>query len=196
MSFSDFFYTYIAIFTPDRLAGLLVVSAAVIVYFGLIRRISRMSVRQCVLLCLAMIYVINIYFVTVFSRSLESGIAEFMPFESYRAALRYKSLTILEYNFLNILVLMPLGGLLEEASGLTSVLLAKRAVGWITVLGALISLSIEILQYVLQCGVFETDDIIHNTLGAFLAAFVWYHIRRRCRRWNLGQPSNLSAEKR
>lgn len=186
MSFSEFFYTYIAIFTPDRLAGLLVVSAAVVVAFALIRRISRMSARQSILLCLAMIYVFCIYFVTVFSRPLESGVAVFRPFESYRAALRYHSLTILEYDLLNVLVLVPLGVLLEEASGQVSRQLAKRAVGWITLLGALISLSIEILQYVLKCGVFETDDIIHNTLGAFLAAFVWYHIRRRCRRWNQG----------
>lgn len=43
----------------------------------------------------------------------------------------------------------------------------------VTLIGMIISLSIEIIQYVLRTGVTDIDDIILNTIGAALGYLLW-----------------------
>lgn len=71
----------------------------------------------------------------------------------------------------NVAVFVPLG------------FLAGRLIGWKGVLaGAGFSLLIELLQLLLRRGVFEFDDIFHNTLGALLGvapAVLLTHLTKR-----------------
>ena len=77
-------------------------------------------------------------------------------FWSYRSHIR----DLQAVNLFNVLLLMPAGFLLPLVG-------VKRL--WKTVLlGFLWSLLIESLQYATMRGLFEADDLFHNTLGACL----------------------------
>jgi glycopeptide antibiotics resistance protein len=52
-----------------------------------------------------------------------------------------------------------------------------RATGFfcqVALLGFLTSLSIELLQLVLKRGLFEFDDMFHNTLGVIIGYGIWW----------------------
>ena len=70
---------------------------------------------------------------------------------------------------LNVLMFIPIGFL-------TSARLRKRGLLKIAGIGCGISLTIEILQFVYRRGVFNIDDIIHNTLGCVIG----YGVFRLC----------------
>ena len=87
----------------------------------------------------------------------------FGPFHSWKVVLRNglkRSTYQLAQILLNILLLSPVGLLMPA--------FVKRK--WPVVLfGFCFSLLIETLQLVLRRGYFETDDLIHNTLGVAIA---------------------------
>ena len=67
--------------------------------------------------------------------------------------------------------------------------LTKRHFGFVKVVlcGALISISIETMQFILNTGVTDIDDVIFNTLGAavgYLIYFVGKWIKMRIKIWN------------
>ena len=71
--------------------------------------------------------------------------------------------------FGNIMLFMPMGFLLKAFN-------RKRSSWTIVLTGALISISIELLQYVFKVGVCDIDDVILTTLGTWggvLAASYW-----------------------
>lgn len=206
VSFELFYESYIALFTPQRLVIVLVQALAVICAMMLIKRISRMSFAQMGLLSAAFIYIALIYQITVFGR-VESGSGVVLtPFSSYRDALLYHSKVILSYNLLNIAVLMPAGVLMEEAAGRTNFEIkdshgkvvrqnmGRAMIPWITMLTLLVSLSIEVMQVFMDKGVFEVDDVIHNTLGGFLSSWLWYRIRRSSRAFCKDVSPEISQE--
>ena len=69
---------------------------------------------------------------------------------------------MLKEDILNIVLLLPLGGLL-------SFVFDKKIRWWQGLLcGIVVSLGIEILQLVLKRGLFEFDDIMNNSIGCML----------------------------
>lgn len=70
---------------------------------------------------------------------------------------------------LNVVLYIPIGLLL---GGLTDKWWKALAVG------CLLSMSIELLQLVFRKGLCETDDVIHNTLGALVGMVVYYGISK------------------
>ena len=91
------------------------------------------------------------------------------PFHAWRYVIRVteKGLVLgsksqLKVIVLNILLFVPFGYLLP--------LFRKRADRWWKVLlcGFAASLTIELLQLVTRYGMFDLDDLMHNTLGALL----------------------------
>lgn len=96
------------------------------------------------------------------------GAAILRPFASYFAAFNGASKEIYRTNFMNIALFYPAGllgcQLLPKPwKNLWKILLMTVALG-------LVSLGIEFAQYHLVLGLAETDDVIHNTLGAFFGA--------------------------
>ena len=86
-----------------------------------------------------------------------------MPFHSWRIILRNgfrKSSYQLAQVLLNILLLSPIGLLMP-------VFVKKKR--QVILFGFCFSLLIEVLQLVMRRGFFETDDLIHNTLGVAIA---------------------------
>lgn len=77
-------------------------------------------------------------------------------------------------NFWNVVLFVPIGVLF-------SLLLKKRL--WLSVLlGALLSAGIEVAQLVTHRGLFEWDDMIHNSLGALIGWLLFLPLRKQGRR--------------
>ena len=72
--------------------------------------------------------------------------------------------------FWNVVLFIPIGILV-------SLLFSKRKAFIALVLSMFMSCSIEIIQLVLHRGLFEFDDIIHNSLGAFIGILVCLLVR-------------------
>lgn len=91
-----------------------------------------------------------------------------VPFHSYYVVLTGEEQELLRSNFMNIILFYPAGllgyGILPWSQ--------KRRVFAITAFCALLSIGIEICQYHFALGQAETDDVIHNTLGAWIGATV------------------------
>lgn len=101
-------------------------------------------------------YSVILYFITVFSRKAHSVRRyDFTPFWSYE-----KPDLLLE-NVMNVVVFIPVGILLGLA--FSNIKLWK-----VVVIGLLLSLPIEILQFFLKKGFAEIDDVMHNTIGCML----------------------------
>jgi len=111
-------------------------------------------------------YLILLYASTVIFRSYESNHGyNFMPFWSYRNIERKEDFLFQE-NLLNILAFIPLGVLLGSAF--------RGIKCWqVIIKGLLISVSIEVLQFLLNRGFSEFDDVFHNVLGCLIGYGVY-----------------------
>ena len=128
---------------------------------------------------LAVIAVVGILYATVFSRG-ENGIgADFIPFSSFeRAKIQpemYRSM------LMNVFLFVPLGLSLPYVFGGGT---AKRILLTILI-GFLLSVIVEAIQYFGNLGMAETDDVICNTLGtaigtcAYLLSLLWRKLFRK-----------------
>lgn len=148
--------------------GVTVIIAAVFVALVVwrVQKRKRLTRARAAATVMLTVYLLLIFILTVFSRKPDSGFHyELMLFWSYREILNGNTYFVAE-NLGNILMLMPYGILFPIVKGIRS---GGRAVGRRTVLtGMIISLTIELLQLVLKCGLFEFDDIFHNTLGVLI----------------------------
>lgn len=93
-----------------------------------------------------------------------------IPFHSYYTVFTGGQRELLRSNFMNMLLFYPAGLL-------AGTVLPKRWKGWHKVLliasvCCAMSLSVELGQYYGRLGLGETDDVIHNTLGAVIGVKV------------------------
>lgn len=79
------------------------------------------------------------------------------------------------YNFLNVVLFVPIGfflsGLRKESSELKDTFISF-------LFGFLISFCIETIQLITKRGNFELNDIVTNTFGSFLGVMIFVSIRR------------------
>lgn len=149
-------------------------------------RHHRIRIYQAIGLLVLVSYLAFIFGITVFTR--EPGVREaqtelfwswkeiFVIGQCGRLGSEYPRF-LLQENALNILMLFPVGFLLPIARG--------RRVSWKVGLfaGVLISGTIEVLQFVLRRGLFEWDDIIHNSLGCMIGCIIGGYVLWAIRRW-------------
>lgn len=114
-------------------------------------------------------YMVFVYGSTVFTRTPGPEMRYCLQlFWSYRWGIRVYGVEMVKEILLNCMMLMPLGLLLP------AVFPAAGKYESLTVfIGFLTSLSVELLQLVLKCGLFEYDDIIHNTAGVAVGYFIY-----------------------
>ena len=76
-------------------------------------------------------------------------------------------------NILNVIMLLPLGIFLPLVYG--------KKIDWEVglLIGFCISLSIELMRLVLCRGMFDVDDIIHNSLGFLIGILISNRILRK-----------------
>ncbi len=113
---------------------------------------------------------------TVFSRSSYGYYnANTELFWSYRYTMQNQSVAMAMQIFLNMLLLIPAGFLFPFA--------VPRAKFWQSFLFGLgCTVTIEVLQLVLQRGLFEWDDILHNVLG-FCVGYLTYYVLKSIGKW-------------
>lgn len=106
-------------------------------------------------------YIYCLYCFTVFYRPI-SAIQryDFHPFWSYMAIMEGRTELISEH-IMNVLVFVPIGFLF----GMTMCSLTFK---WVVIFGGIISLGIEVLQFIMCRGFSEIDDMMHNVLGCLL----------------------------
>ncbi len=66
----------------------------------------------------------------------------------------------------NIVLFVPIGFLFPLARG-------KKCGKVVVIFGMIVSLVVEFLQLLLKRGVFEVDDVLHNTIGAIIGYFLF-----------------------
>lgn len=90
----------------------------------------------------------------------------YLLFWSYRAILGGEIYLIAQV-FWNVVLFIPIGILLSLTLGTKNKWVIKVGIGF------LLSLSIEIIQLFSHRGLFEFDDIIHNTLGTVIGIGIY-----------------------
>ncbi|MGN0512700.1 MAG: VanZ family protein [Lachnospiraceae bacterium] len=153
----------VPVFSVTQLICIVILlSAAGAFAFYLVKN-NRLNKRQAVTSLLILIYLILVLGTTVLCRVPTVRRAELHPLWSWSAIL-HGNRNILIESLLNIFLLSPIGVLLrffDERVKLRHAFLT----------GFLISLSIEVLQYVFALGLCEVDDVLHNSLGC-VAGFI------------------------
>lgn len=138
-------------------------------------RKSRMKASAAIILPILVFYLSFVLTITIFER-VASREAQYMLelFWSYKAVFAGKTQLIAE-NFWNVLLFLPIGVL-------TAGLLPRRR-EWLSILlCAAGSAAIEVIQLVTHRGLFEFDDIFHNTLGAVIGVFMFMIVKTYLKR--------------
>ena len=164
---------------------LAVLAFALLVFLLCVWRGARLS--RCLALTALLSYCLLLLVMLVLARSARQESAVILaPFYSYRKIFAFTkgSFEWLCLDIFNCLLYLPLG-LFYAAWRHISDKPPDRLPLYTAAFGFVLSLLIEILQYVLRRGVFEPDDLLHNTLGALLGALLWHGavvILARCKR--------------
>lgn len=108
-------------------------------------------------------YLIIVAGATLLSRGrYETSLAQLKLFETYQEAWYDADMVGWRNLFLNILMFVPIGFLLPFT-------LKCFRKWWLTYIGGfIITFLIETTQYIFRCGVFQTDDLLNNLLGAMI----------------------------
>lgn len=122
--------------------------------------------RQIVNTVLAVGAAFAILYATVWNRPVGTYEAVLRPFAAFAAAEEQPELY--REMLMNVFLFFPLGLTLSNA--LPRKLRLVMRIGVTTLAGFLLSVGIELTQYVCSVGMAETDDVICNTMGAFLGA--------------------------
>ena len=113
-----------------------------------------------------------ILLVTLLSRkSVPEREPAFIPFWSWAEVLQQKDIGMLYDILLNILLFVPFGCLLKMAFGKIGLW-----TGWLV--GFLLSMAIEVCQLAFHLGMFEWDDMLHNSLGCLIGCAAAAGIQR------------------
>jgi glycopeptide antibiotics resistance protein len=158
---------YHPVWTPNMVrVGVLILTVALI--WGIVRCVRhKIRLSQLIFGWFLVLYLYLMFGSTVFSRvPTATSQANLNLFWEYRSMMAMHSWYYAKQIFLNIAMLMPVGFLLPLAKG-------KRCFVQTLLFGFFCSLSIEMMQYVFHCGMFEFDDIFNNTLGTFLGYMIF-----------------------
>ena len=98
------------------------------------------------------------------------SVSYLIPFYSYYVVLTGGEQELLRSNLMNIILFYPAG--LFGYGMLPKCWKRKWRIVVMTAFCALLSISIEVCQYYFALGRAETDDVLHNTLGAFIGVLV------------------------
>lgn len=96
----------------------------------------------------------------IYRRQFHQSHINLMPFWSYAAITSGKD-ELIKQIIMNVLAFVPIGASL--ALGL------KKAVWWqVLLLGCMVSVCVELLQFFYKKGLCEIDDVFHNALGCLI----------------------------
>ena len=158
----------------EMLIALLILSVTIISTLFLYRN-ERMNALQAITVPILIAFLLIVLGSTVFGRIPGVRSYKLIPFWSYVAIIRGNP-EIRQEVLLNCVLLFPAGMLLP--------LIISRPLKWYQglIFGTIVSGCIELLQLITCRGLFEFDDIIHNSLGCMVGCILcsWMvKVRRR-----------------
>lgn len=113
---------------------------------------------------LFIVYIGGILWITLLSRVGSNSTGVLKPFWSYREII-YGNVRVYKETVLNILLFIPLGLFLGAFFSSKSMI--------VVAVGLLSSLLIECCQLLFKIGIFEIDDVVNNSLGAYIGLLIW-----------------------
>lgn len=117
-------------------------------------------------------YTTGVLYETVFSRPTNEGFHyNIYPFWSYIAILNDKGVNLMQSNYLNIALFIPLGIILWFA-------FERKRWWWTLIYSCALSICIEFLQLIMKRGLCEFDDVFHNVLGCMVGYWVMWLVTR------------------
>ena len=124
-------------------------------------------------------YVFLIIVSTVINRGISSETYNLVPFRTLWALLLSGKKGGLPEAFLNLVLFFPFGflnAIVVHSLYKNKTILFRNILTIIP--GTLLSISIEIAQFIVHKGLCETDDVIHNTLGTIIGYGFWFLITK------------------
>lgn len=128
-----------------------------------VKRVAKVIRTEKLRKALTVLYVIAILYITVFSRKPGSERIFKWLFWEYQNGM-WKSI------ILNIVLFLPLGFLLGNKKGIA--------------IGFLLSVIIEVVQYIRMLGFCELDDVLNNTVGTVFGYFLGRMVEKEYDRQN------------
>lgn len=117
-------------------------------------------------LCMLVVAVSAVLYLTVFSRKVGTYDIVLVPFsalsEAKKEPERYRSM------LMNVFLFFPLG--MACANAFSDKMKMRRRVILVVAIGFALSTAVEYIQYRFSLGMAETDDVICNTLGALVGS--------------------------
>lgn len=155
--------------TVETVARWMLLAAVTGIITYILYRCGRIKVSTVLLLPILVFYLLFVLTITVFERvSYQMPRYELELFWSYKRAFAGTTQLLWE-NFWNVVLFIPIGIM-------AAALLKKRL--WLAILlGMLLSAGIEVTQLLTRRGLFEFDDIFHNTLGAVIGVGLYLLLR-------------------
>lgn len=136
-------------------------------------KFGRHKIWKIAVILVLLMWAASVVIQTIFQRTPDNSLRPvWLPFQSYVDALKEGGeKELLRSNFMNAVLFYPAGLLLVS-------LLQEKWYSWLRLLIVLLlytgfSLAIEFGQYRYHLGLAQTDDVIHNALGACLGAAVF-----------------------
>ena len=179
------FWAYVSISYPRLIWVLLFASVFWLIFWGVQRKVpagQQESKGRAILYRGLLSFSCSfIYVMTLFGRCRDTGEFRLTPFVSYRMAFQDKNIELLLQILVNVAMYIPVGMLLPCCFRVFQ----KARYTLLAVFFC--SLCIELSQGLFQMGIFETDDIMDNLLGAtigFLLYKIIRFLRERVKRFN------------
>lgn len=144
----------------------------------------QIKIYQALAILALLIYLGVVFASTVFTRMPTVRQYELIPFWSWYEVFVNHSRSLLVENLLNILLLLPAGVLLP-------IIFDRRLrPSMAFMMGALISAAIEVSQLIFRRGLFEWDDMFHNSFGCLFGCLIANAVKQY-----LSDYTGLSFEK-
>lgn len=151
------------------MVGIVLVVIAIIV-IAMVKQ-NRIKIYQAVSILLAVAFVAIVFGSTVFTRPVGARVYQLEVFWSWKEIFGIQPLGrigstggdfLIVENLLNMILLMPFGVLLPFVMG-------RRLHWWQGLLaGLIVSTTVELSQLIFCRGLFEFDDMIHNSIGCMV----------------------------
>lgn len=129
-----------------------------LIYKKILKGEKTINKNKLILYGITICYAVIVLGAVFLSRSNNYGNINLHLFSSYKEAYNKMQISLFRNIILNILLFIPLGFLLPIYSDKL-----KKAYKIISI-GFLLTLAIEIIQYITKIGIFEIDDILNNTI--------------------------------
>ena len=153
-------------------AGIAIATIYVAVYLlyvlfcKIFKRKRRLGTDHAVAMCMLLIYMTSLLFIVFMSRE----VGEYNGINMELWSTWGTTITKRAFFFENILLFIPMGILMPSA-------FTKFRKIYICIPCCLLfSLFIETIQYIFGLGIAEIDDIVTNTIGAFIGLIIWYFL--------------------